>query len=454
MPLNYLGTLLVDGTDKTPGWFYIKNYGTPLLAAVLAKMYLNGSSNTWQRDLHGKVYIVTGGTSGIGAPLVRELALRGAQLVLLTSQLKSDNSGAVWVTDYVDDLRNSTDNPLIYVEECNLSSLYSVRKFATKWLDNRTARRLDGVICLASERMPIGKSRQVSVDGVEMQMAINYLGQYHLLTLLEPCLKAQPPDRDVRVILATCMSQSIGTLDLDDLLWEVKRYPSGRPWKMYGSSKLMLHMFAKEYQKRLENAGRKDKQPCNIRVNVVNPGITRTPSTRRAISMGSVLGLLVYLLLYPFFWIVLKPCEYGMQSFLYALCCPDLIDISGGQYIRECSVVKTKLRKELQDDELQKNLYDLTARKISELEKKSAIERNRGKPDGNKKKDKRQKKDEMQKKDKKGLTEEDKRGIFMSAFDTEDELQNYKARNANTDDAHSTQLRRLDEKYEATHKKS
>ncbi|KAF6009774.1 hypothetical protein HII12_003320 [Brettanomyces bruxellensis] len=244
MPINYIANLIVKGPENTAGWKYIRKLGPPALLITLLKLYFNGSNNTWQRDLHGKVYMITGGTSGIGSELVKELAQRGAQLVLLTSQLEKDNSGAVWITDYVDDLRDATGNPLIYVEQCDLSSLYSVRKFATKWLDNRVPRRLDGIICLASERVPPGKQREVSTEGVEKQLAVNYLGHYHLLTLLIPAIKSQPIDRDVRI--------AVGTVDLDDLLWENKLYPSRSPWKVYGSSKLMLHMFAKEFQRRLD----------------------------------------------------------------------------------------------------------------------------------------------------------------------------------------------------------
>ena len=57
-----------------------------------------------------------------------------------------------------------------------------------------------------------------------------YLAHFHLLTLLGPSLRVQPPDRDVRVLIATCSSQNLGDVDLD-LLWSDKRYPATQPWK-------------------------------------------------------------------------------------------------------------------------------------------------------------------------------------------------------------------------------
>jgi NAD(P)-dependent dehydrogenase (short-subunit alcohol dehydrogenase family) len=381
MPLDYLGAVFLQKTHTIPHWEQIKQLAPPLVAAFLFKLYTNGSSNTWERKLHGKVYIMTGGTSGIGASLAREMASRGAQLILLTSQAAedADASAKIWLTDYIEDLRESTGNEMIYAEDCDLSSLYSIRKFATKWLDNKPARRLDGIICLAGESLPMGKLRSNSIDGIEIQMAINYLGHYQLLTLLEPALKVQPPDRDVRVLLSSCLSQNLGQIDLNDLLWEERSYPQRSPWKVYGTSKLLLNMFAKEFQRKLESVERADKQPCGVRVNIVNPGIVRSPSTRRFLSFGTVWGLLLYLVLYPIFSLMLKSTQMGMQSYIYALNSPEIFPLKGGQYIKECKIIEQESRKELHDPELQKKVFEITAAKIDKLERASALERNKNK---------------------------------------------------------------------------
>ena len=381
MPLDYLGAVFLQKTHTIPHWEQIKQLAPPLVAAFLFKLYTNGSSNTWERKLHGKVYIMTGGTSGIGASLAREMASRGAQLILLTSQAAedADASAKIWLTDYIEDLRESTGNEMIYAEDCDLSSLYSIRKFATKWLDNKPARRLDGIICLAGESLPMGKLRSNSIDGIEIQMAINYLGHYQLLTLLEPALKVQPPDRDVRVLVSSCLSQNLGQIDLNDLLWEERSYPQRSPWKVYGTSKLLLNMFAKEFQRKLESVERADKQPCGVRVNIVNPGIVRSPSTRRFLSFGTIWGLLLYLVLYPIFWLILKSTQMGMQSYIYALNSPEIFPLKGGQYIKECKIIEQESRKELHDPELQKKVFEITAAKIDKLERASALERNKNK---------------------------------------------------------------------------
>lgn len=454
MPLDFLGSVYFDGT-KVPYWEQIKQVTPFVASAILLKLYTNGSSNTWERKLHGKVYIMTGGTSGIGSALAKELASKGAQLVLLSSQIgeHADNSAKVWMTDYVNDLREVTGNELIYSEYCDLSSLHSIRKFATKWLDNSPARRLDGVICLANESIPMGKLRTNSIDGVERQMAINYLGHYHLLTLLEPALRAQPADRDVRVLISSCLSQNMGDVELNDLLWEDRTYPSNQPWKVYGTSKLLLNMFAKEFQRRVQNVPRPDKQPCPIRVNIVNPGVVRSPGMRRFLSMGSIFGLVIYLLLYPVFWLLMKSCQQGMQSYLFAINNPNIMNIRGGNYIKECTIIENETRRELNDEALQKKIYNLTSEQIVKLEKASAIERNRGR-----KVNKKSRLDDLDVKGEGGATSSvpsnnDKTGLFTSAF-TESKQGDpglYPDMNkidpGSIDEAREARLRHLDEKY-------
>ena len=134
MPVNFLTSVVFDG-PVIPYWKQIKEYG-PIVGPILLtlgglKYYSHGATNTWDRDMHGKVFMITGGTSGIGAEIVYELGKRGAQLILLTRRTNDQ-----WIAEYIEDLRDKTNNGLIYAEECDLNSLYSIRKFATKWLDN------------------------------------------------------------------------------------------------------------------------------------------------------------------------------------------------------------------------------------------------------------------------------------------------------------------------------
>lgn len=395
MPLDIAASALIEGPQTIPGWSYIRKYGPAVATVVAAKYYFGGAVTTWERDMHGKVFMVTGGTSGMGAYLVDYLARKGAQIVLLVRSTEDQ-----WLTDYVEQLRDSTNNFMIYAETCNLADLYSIRKFATRWLDNQPPRRLDGVICCANESMPAGKPREVSVDGIENQIAVNYLGHFHLLTLLAPSLRVQPPDRDVRVVIAACSTMAAGAVDTQDLLWQLKRYPQWLPWKVHGSSKLLLAMFAKEFQRQLNKYERSDKAACNVHINLVNPGVVRTPLTRRQLSLGTVWGLLVYIVMFPLWFIVLKSAAQGAQLFIFAICAPFLAQQENTSLIQECKI-QARMRKELVDQELQEAVFTQTEKLIDQTERASAVIRNR-----NKKDDKSAKKPKKSAKSKPGVVDE------------------------------------------------
>lgn len=311
----------------------------------------------------------------MGAEVAKELAKRGAQLILLVK----DTSNS-WLTEYVNDLRNATKNQLIYVEEANLESLYSVRKFATKWLDNSPPRRLDMIICCAGLSLPPFLPRSsTKYDGVETQFEVNYLAHYHLLTLLEPALKVQSADRDVRIVLTTCVSSVMGDLDIKDQEFKERPYPSSKPWRVFGAAKLQLALFGYEFQKRLNTYVRPDNQEApKVSTIIVDPGLVRTPSFHRFISFGSLFGLLLYLLFWPFWWFILKTPWNGAQTILYAVMSPEFEGLQQVTYSSECRIRQSPPNlKVFKDEDFQKELFDKTAELIKDVEKRGVMERKR-----------------------------------------------------------------------------
>ena len=132
--------------------------------------------------------------------MARGLAQRGAQIILLTHFPASDP----FLVEYIDDLRTDTANELIYAEQVDLSDLHSIRVFATKWVDNAPPRRLDMLIlCASTITPPFTRQAETTANGVEASWGVNFLANFHLLSILSPAVRAQPPDRDVRVIMGT-----------------------------------------------------------------------------------------------------------------------------------------------------------------------------------------------------------------------------------------------------------
>ena len=293
------------------------------------------------------------------------LATRGAQIIFLTHHAPSDP----FLVDYIDDLRASTNNELIYAEQVDLSSLQSIRVFATRWVDNAPPRRLDMVVLCADTFIPKFGITSKTQDTLDPVWGINYLANFHLLGILSPSIRAQPPDRDVRIIFATCPSFIGGDLkSLTDTRDPIL------PKSSYETSKLACMIFAQAFQKYLDAYQRPDKQPNNARVILVDPGFTRTPGMRRWLTMGSLWGLVLYLVTWPFWWLVLKSPVQGAQGFLRAAMEVELGKGSGGKLIRECKEVD-HLRKEIRDEGVQKQLWAFSEKQIEALEKDGAVKR-------------------------------------------------------------------------------
>lgn len=236
-------------------------------------------------------------------------------------------------------------------------------------MDNSPPRRLDLIILCADTLSPRFGLSSKTDEGLDPVWGINHLANFHLLSILSPAIRAQPPDRDVRIVFSTCSSHVGG--DLKGLKNEKDPLPHGRK---YETSKLASMGFALAFQKHLDDYKRPDKQPNNTRVVLVDPGFTRTPGMRRWLSMGSLWGLLLYLIALPFWWLVLKSPAQGAQGFLQASMEAELGVGPGGKLLKECRVVPFQ-RLEVKDESVQGRIWDFSEKQIQLLEKESAVKR-------------------------------------------------------------------------------
>jgi NAD(P)-dependent dehydrogenase (short-subunit alcohol dehydrogenase family) len=353
---------------ELPNGWTILNVAVALSVVALLKWYSSGAVNTSERQMHGKVIIITGGTSGIGASVALDLATRGAQLVLLTHQPPSD----IFIVDYIEDLRERSGNELIYAEQVDLASLYSVRQFATKWIDNAPPRRLDMIVLCAATLTPPGKPRVLTKEGLEETWMVNYLANFHLLSILSPAIRAQPSDRDVRIIFSTCSSyQHAPTIDDGSVAMKNKEWTPGLA---YARSKLALTIFGHAFQKHLDAYKRPDGLATNARVIFVDPGYSRTPGMRRWLTRGTLWGLALYLVLWQNAWIFLKSAEGGAQSFLYAAMEATLGRGPGGKMIKECQELGFA-RADVKDETVAKKLWEGSEKLIERVEREEAVRR-------------------------------------------------------------------------------
>jgi NAD(P)-dependent dehydrogenase (short-subunit alcohol dehydrogenase family) len=177
-------------------------------------------------SLTGKVAIVTGASSGIGAATAAALADRGAHVVY-----------AVRDTDKGRDVATSSGSGSSEVRRLDLADLSSVRAFADDW---------DGPIDLLINNAGVSTpTRQLTRDGFELQMGTNHLGHFALTNLLLPHVRG-------RVVTLASQAERTARLDLDDLGSERGKYSGSRT---YNSTKLANLLFTAELQRRLTAAG-------------------------------------------------------------------------------------------------------------------------------------------------------------------------------------------------------
>jgi NAD(P)-dependent dehydrogenase (short-subunit alcohol dehydrogenase family) len=186
-------------------------------------------------NLDGKTFVVTGANSGIGLAAVRELAQKGATVVLACRSVEKGAAAA-------DEIRPSAPRATLDVMSLDLADLSSVRAFAEAF--TRAHRRLD---VLVNNAGVMALPRSTTVDGFEMQLGTNHLGHFALTGLLLPMLMSTAA---ARVVTVSSLAHRIGRIDFDDLDGE-RRY---KKWSAYGQSKLANLLFAFELQRRLESA--------------------------------------------------------------------------------------------------------------------------------------------------------------------------------------------------------
>ena len=206
----------------------------------------------------GRMAIVTGSSSGIGLEAARQLARKGARVVIaVRNAAKGERAVAEIRTDVPD-----ADVELMMLD---LADLSSVRAFADEFLSSHD--RLDLLINNAGVMMP---PYAKTADGFEIQIGTNHFGHFALTGLLFECLLNTPRSRIVNV---SSIAHSGGDLDFDDLDWQQRDY---RTQRAYGDSKLANLFFTYELVRRLEG---REGAPV---VTAAHPGWTATDLQRHS----------------------------------------------------------------------------------------------------------------------------------------------------------------------------
>lgn len=188
-------------------------------------------------DQSGRTAVVTGGNSGIGYAAARELARRGASVVLACRSAARGRAAEV-------QLRAEVPGADVEFMPLDLADLATVGEFAQTY--GRRHAILDLLVNNAGVMaLPYGRT----ADGFETQFGVNHLGHFALTGLLLPRLLAAPPG--ARIVNLSSGFHALGDVDHEDLNGE----RSYRRWIAYGRSKSANLLFTHELARRLAAAG-------------------------------------------------------------------------------------------------------------------------------------------------------------------------------------------------------
>jgi len=260
-----------------------------------------------EKDLAGKVVVVTGSNTGIGRVTAEQLALRGARVILAARSREK--------TQPVVDAIATAGGDAEFVA-LDLADLDSVRACADAILAK--GEPLHVLVNNAGHA-----SRGQTKQGFELIFGTNYLGHFLLTKLLLPRLRGSAPARIVNV----ASKNHYGAKGID---WEALRRPTSTLTNIdeYAVSKLCNILFTKELARGKAGQG--------VHSYALHPGVVRSDAWRR-IPWG-------------FRWIVQRfmlPTEEGAKTSVYCATSPEVAD-HDGLYYHEC---KPRQPSKLAEDE-------------------------------------------------------------------------------------------------------
>jgi NAD(P)-dependent dehydrogenase (short-subunit alcohol dehydrogenase family) len=198
--------------------------------------------------MDGKICLITGGTNGIGKAIAHALAQMGATVVIV-------GRSAPKTAQVVEEIRAASGNKNMDSLVADLSSQQDIRRLADEFKS-----KYPHLHVLLNNAGAVFMQRQLSVDGIEMTFALNYLAYFLLTNLLLDMIKAGAP---ARIINVSSDAHSSGKIEFDNLEGE-RSYNS----KAYGNSKLANILFTLELSRHLEGTG--------VTVNALHPGFVAT----------------------------------------------------------------------------------------------------------------------------------------------------------------------------------
>lgn len=266
-------------------------------------------------DVTGKVFAITGTTSGTGFVAAETVAKHGGEVLLL-------NRPSSRSTASLEKLKAAVPDAKFVAIDCDLQDFDSVRKAADEIKSKYTT-----LYCLSNNAGIMATDDEITKNnGFEKQMQTNHLSHFLLTKELYPLLKKSADDSgDARVVQHSSIARNnAGARNKKGLLEEkyfTKKekdgtlggsnynggFMVGPQWDRYAQTKLANSVFCQALHDKLTEKDSKVLSVC------AHPGIARTNLSDHLVEKGGKLFAIMNL---AFGYIVLQSSEDGAMGLL------------------------------------------------------------------------------------------------------------------------------------------
>ncbi|XP_037785018.1 retinol dehydrogenase 14-like [Penaeus monodon] len=290
-------------------WVFLLPWSTLAFIVICVGVWvgkrLTAARCTSSRRMDGKTVVITGGESGLGKEVAKDLVRRGADVIIAGI----DKIKAFETRDELAGKEGSLETAYL-----DLSKMSSVRQFA-KTMEGR---KID---VLLNNAGVADLPQRLTKEGLEFTVATNHLGHFLLTHLLMPGLKKA---RGKVVTVASICHKRVR--DVDDLGLEGGlKFSYEREvgtLEIYAATKAMNILFSSELSRKLSGTG--------VTSNCLNPGSSKTDIFKNLTTChwyGPFIRL--YVMAYA------KTINEGAQTSIYAVVSEEVDGVSG-KYFEDC----------------------------------------------------------------------------------------------------------------------